>query len=79
MSAIRVRITRVGFIGAQIRRPGDELTLADKRYFSEKWMELIGPVPEAPAKPEVAQDGPAQSDVLDAELEASPVKAKRSK
>ncbi len=81
MAAIRVRITRTGFIGSQVRLPGEELTLAHKRYFSDKWMELLGPVPEAPTEQKVVQDAPAESDDpgVDLELEASPVKPKRSK
>jgi hypothetical protein len=48
MAKVRVRITRAGFIGNLLRRVGDELTLADEKYVSKVWMEII-PMPE-PAK-----------------------------
>lgn len=48
MAHVRVRVTQAGFIGNQLRRPGDELTLADEKFVSKAWMEVI-PMPE-PAK-----------------------------
>lgn len=58
MAHVRVRITRAGFIGNQLRRPGDELTLADEKFVSKVWMEVI-PMPksEAPApEPDASED-----------------------
>ncbi len=53
MPHVRVRVTRVGFIGNQLRKVGDEMTLADEKYVSKTWMEVI----PMPAKEE--QDAPA--------------------
>jgi hypothetical protein len=50
MAHVRVRITRPGFIGNQLRRPGDEITLADERYVSKTWMEVI-PLPKPTQEP----------------------------
>lgn len=48
MAHVRVRVKRAGFIGNQLRRPGDELTLADEKFVSKVWMEII-PMPKAQA------------------------------
>lgn len=75
MAAIRVRITQVGFIGANIRRVGDEITLADKRYFSERWMELLHEVPSISSEPEQSVEAPVDGELAE-EVQA---RGKRSK
>ena len=80
MSAIRVRITAVGFIGGQIRRPDDELTLADKRYFSARWMELLSEAPsQEPAPAEAALEEGGESAPEGDAAEPAPARARRSK
>lgn len=58
MAHVRVRITRAGFIGNTLRRPGDELTLANEKFVSKVWMEVIHvDKPEAPApEPDASED-----------------------
>jgi hypothetical protein len=59
MAHVRVRVTQAGFIGNQLRRPGDELTLADEKFVSKAWMEVIPmPKPEAPAPETDASEDP---------------------
>lgn len=69
MAHVRVKITRAGFIGNQLRRPGDELTLADEKYVSKVWMEVI----DMPSKPE--PDDPAS----ETEPDGAASKPKRNK
>lgn len=75
MAAIRVRIIGTGFIGGQIRRLGDEITLADKRYFSERWMELLHEVPSASIEPDQSVEAPLDGDLG----ESGPARGKRGK
>lgn len=69
MAHVRVRITRTGFIGNQLRKPGDELTLADEKYVSKAWMEVI------PASSNAQPDEPAPETEPDSGL----AKPKRNK
>lgn len=40
---IRIRATRPGFIGGQLKVLGDEFTLLKPEYFSATWMEKLEP------------------------------------
>jgi len=42
---IRVRATRNGFIGAQLKVIGSEFTLLKPEFFSSTWMQKIDPEP----------------------------------
>jgi hypothetical protein len=54
MSAgIRIRATRPGFIGGQLKVLGSEFTLLKPEFFSATWMEKIEPAqPDKPGAPE---------------------------
>lgn len=69
MAHVRVRITRTGFIGNQLRKVGDELTLADEKYVSKTWMQVIAFPSKTPP------DEPAP----DPESDSAGSKSKRNK
>lgn len=71
MSAgIRVRATRPGFIGGQLKVLGAEFTLLKPEYFSETWMEKI-----EPAQPD--NPGAAEDDAVDSAGELTSRRARR--